>query len=298
MAENSGFFASVGGDRQYTTDFLADWVKSFISNGVYNGELAVTAGDGMTVKIPAGRAWINGYYYHNDSELTLTIDNADGVLNRIDVVVLRWDVNARSITAQVIKGTPASTAAAPAITRTTEQYDLKLAEISIPAGTTAITQSLITDTRLDNDACGIVHGVVQQVDTTTLYAQIQDDLMRFRATNEADFTAWVNGLKDVLDENTAGNLLNLIENHKDDKNNPHNVTAEQIGAETPAGAQAKASTAETNAKNYADETKVSKAGDTITGILTMDGGNAINFGGKFQIAYNSATNSLDITVVG
>lgn len=56
---------------------------------------------------------------------------------------------------------------------------------------------------------------------------------------------------------------------------------------------------EVNAKAVqADETKVSKAGDTITGILTMDGGNAINFGGKFQIAYNSATNSLDITVVG
>lgn len=46
-----------------------------------------------------------------------------------------------------------------------------------------------------------------------------------------------------------------------------------------------------------DETKVSKTGGTITGILTMDGGNAINFGDKFQIAYNSATNSLDITVV-
>ena len=75
------------------------------------------------------------------------------------------------------------------------------------------------------------------------------------------------------------------------------LTAEDVGAETPTGAQAKASTAEANAKNYADETKVSKAGDTITGILTMDGGNAINLGGKFQIAYNSATNSLDITVV-
>lgn len=76
------------------------------------------------------------------------------------------------------------------------------------------------------------------------------------------------------------------------------LTADDLGAETPAGAQAKADAAEANAKNYADETKVSKAGDTITGILTMDGGNAINFGGKFQIAYNSATNSLDITVVG
>jgi len=68
--------------------------------------------------------------------------------------------------------------------------------------------------------------------------------------------------------------------------------------ETPAGAQAKANTAETNAKNYADETKVSKSGDTMTGILTISGSNAINFGGKFTIAYNSVTNSLDITVVG
>ena len=217
MAENSGFFASVGGDRKYNMDFLARWVASFIGNGVYDGELAVTAdGSAMTVTLPAGRAWINGYYYRNDGDMTLAIDNADGVLNRKDIVVLRWDVNARSITAQVIKGAPASDAIAPGITRTVEQYDLKIAEISIPAGTTAISQSLITDTRLDNDVCGIVTGVVDQADTTTLYAQIQDDLARFRSVNEADFTAWVAGLKDVLDDETAGNLLNLITEHKAD----------------------------------------------------------------------------------
>ena len=231
MAENSGFFASVGGDRKYNMDFLARWIASIISNGTYNGELAVTAdGSAMTVTLPAGRAWINGYYYRNDGDMTLAIDNADGVLNRKDIVVLRWDVNARSITAQVIKGSPASSPIAPQITRTVEQYDLKLAEISIPAGTTAITQSLITDTRLDNDVCGIVTGVVDQVDTTTLYAQIQDDLARFRSVNEADFTAWVNGLKDILDDETAGNLLNLITEHKADTNNPHQTTPEQIGA--------------------------------------------------------------------
>lgn len=189
MAENSGFFASVGGDRQYTTDFLAHWIASIIGNGVYNGELAVTAGDGMTVTLPAGRAWINGYYYRNDGDMTLTIDNADGVLNRVDIVVLRWDVNARSITAQVIKGTPASTAAAPAITRTTEQYDLKLAEISIPAGTTAITQSLITDTRLDNDVCGVVTGVIDQVDTTTLFNQYVDWYTTTTGQAETDIEA-------------------------------------------------------------------------------------------------------------
>lgn len=49
-----------------------------------------------------------------------------------------------------------------------------------------------------------------------------------------------------------------VDNHINDKSNPHNVTVSQIGAETPAGAQAKADTAEANAKNYAD---------TIVGIV-------------------------------
>ena len=222
MAENSGFFASVGGDRKYNADFLARWIASIIGNGVYDGELAVTAGDGMAVTLPAGRAWINGYHYRNDGDMALPIDNADGVLNRKDTVVLRWDVNARSITAQVLTGTFSSSPIAPQITRSAEQYDLKIAEISIPAGTTAISQSLITDTRLDNDVCGIVTGVVQQVDTTTLYAQIQDDLTRFRTTNEADFTgwsaeqkaafdAWLQTMKDIPPEDAAAYLQNQID---------------------------------------------------------------------------------------
>ena len=222
MAENSGFFASVGGDRKYNMDFLAHWMASVIGNGTYDGELAVAAGDGMTITLPAGRAWINGYYYRNDGPLTLPVDNADGVLHRKDTVVLRWDVNARAINAKILKGTPSSSPIAPQIIRTAEQYDLKIAEISIPAGTTAISQSLITDTRLDNAVCGIVTGVVQQVDTTTLYAQIQDDLTRFRTTNEADFTgwsaeqkaefdAWLQTMKDIPPEDAAAYLQNQID---------------------------------------------------------------------------------------
>ncbi|QEY33881.1 hypothetical protein FL966_01825 [Caproiciproducens galactitolivorans] len=228
MAETSGFFPDVSGDREYTSDWLAKYIASIVGNGVYNGELAATAdGSAMSVTLPSGRAWINGYHYRNDGDMKLTIDNADGVLNRIDIIVLRWDVNARSITAQVIKGTPASTAIAPAITRTVEQYDLKLAEISIPAGTTAITQSLITDCRLDRLVCGIVTGVIDQVDTTTFYNQIQADLAAFKSGSEADFStwsaqqkasfdSWFAGIKDILDANEAGNLLNLINDHKAD----------------------------------------------------------------------------------
>lgn len=227
MAEQSGFFPDVSGDREYTTDFLALWIASIISNGVYDGDLAVAAGSNMQIVVPTGRAWINGYHYRNNGNLILAIDNADGVLNRKDTAVLRWDVNARSITAQVLKGTPASAAVAPAIVRTVEQYDLKLAEISVPAGTTAITQSLITDCRMDNSVCGIVTGVVDQIDTTTFYNQIADDLAGFKSSNEANFTSWsteqrasfdtwLDGIKDVLDADTAGHLLNLV-NQKPDK---------------------------------------------------------------------------------
>lgn len=217
MAERSGFFPYVSGDSnsEYDTAWLAKYIASFIGNGVYNGDLAVSAdGSTMSVTLPAGRAWINGYHYRNDGALALPVANADGVLNRKDTIVLRLDINARSITAQVLQGTPASSAIAPTIVRTAEQYDLKLCEVSIPAGTTAITQALITDMRLDNSVCGIVTGVISQVDTTTFYNQIAADLAEFKSQNETGFTAWFDGIKDILDSSTAGNLLNMIQTHE------------------------------------------------------------------------------------
>lgn len=220
MAENSGFFRSVNGDRKYSVSFLAKWAGCFVSNGVYNGELAVTAGENMQVVVPAGRAWLgpNGerYKYENDSDKELPIANADGVLARKDTVVLRWDVNERSITAQVLTGEFSSNPAAPAISRTAEQYDLKLAEIHIAPGATAITQAVITDTRLDSAVCGIVTSIVTQVDTSTFYNQIQSDLSQFKAKNQAEFTTWFQSIRDVLDESAAGNLLNMIQTHEAD----------------------------------------------------------------------------------
>lgn len=232
MAERSGFFSYVEGDTnsEYDNAFLAKWVASFISNGVYKTDLAVTAGENMQVIIPAGQAWINGYYYRNDGPLTLTLANADGVLHRKDTVVLRWDVNVRSITARVLQGAPASNPVAPAIVRTAEQYDLKIAEVSVPAGTTSITQSLITDTRLDNSVCGIVHAVVDHIDMTTFYQQIAADLAEFKATNESDFAAWLQTMKDIPPEDAAAYLQNQINDILSDKSDKSALTATTLSA--------------------------------------------------------------------
>jgi hypothetical protein len=221
MALTSGFFPSVNGDRKQTGSFLAQWIHSLISNGVLDGDFAVAAGANMSVILPVGQAWINGYYCRNDANVTLPIANADGILKRKDTVVLRWDINTRDITVQVLTGTLSSSPIAPAVVRGAEQYDLKLAEISIAAGTTVITQAMITDTRLDSTVCGFVTQMIKTIDTTTLFNQLQ----AYMTEHEAQFTAhmaafeaqfgtdvntWFNGIKDILDESTAATLLNMI----------------------------------------------------------------------------------------
>ena len=49
---------------------------------------------------------------------------------------------------------------------------------------------------------------------------------------------------------------------------------------------------------YLNEDLTSHKNDNTRHISPNIPATAITFGGKFQIAYNSATNSLDITVVG
>ena len=239
--ETSSFFNSLSGDRKYKAEDWAAYFASFIGNGVYaNGDLAVSAvtpgqeddedADPMAVKVGAGKAWINGYFYVNTASLPLEIAVADGVLNRIDLVVLRWDLAARTITAQIKAGASASSPAAPALQRDADGYELCLAQVYVQAGATAITQADITDKRLDSALCGLVAGVVQQIDTSTFLTQLEAWMEQYKETAQQDFESWFSTLESVLDENTAANLLNLINAHTEDDNNPHGVTADQVGA--------------------------------------------------------------------
>jgi hypothetical protein len=61
-----------------------------------------------------------------------------------------------------------------------------------------------------------------------------------------------------------------LQNHLNDTNNPHNVTAAQIGAETPAGAQVKADQAEANANAYTDQQLAAHSADTVSHITSAE----------------------------
>ena len=245
MAEKSSFFNSVSGDRKYKAEDWASYFSALIGNGVFPNpatNLQVVPGaSGLTVTVHAGKAWINGYYYNNTDDLTLTLPTSDGSKKRIDRIVVRWSLSDRKISAEVKSGTAATNPSAAVLQRDSDVYELAIADVLVGVAATSITSASITDRRYDSTLCGVVTGTVQQIDTSAFAAQVQS----FLDDSEAEFTTWLNGIKEVLDESTAGNLLNLINTHKADTNNPHQVTAAQIGAASESALAGKADVAHT-----------------------------------------------------
>lgn len=215
--EKFSFFNDVNDDRVYYAEDWARHLKKYFTNGIFNNELNVVANNDMTITIKEGDANIEGYRYTNTGDLVKTIDNADGTLNRIDNVVLRLDLTNRLISAQIIKGTFADKPVAPELVRTSTIYDLRIAKISIPAGTTTITQDLITDTRFITSDCGNVISTVQTPDTENLFIQMQTLFEKQINELNNNFEIWFDSIKNQLDSDAAGNLQNQINNLNSNK---------------------------------------------------------------------------------
>ncbi|NMM65503.1 hypothetical protein HBE96_23270 [Clostridium sp. P21] len=233
--EKSSFFNSVNGDRKYKASDFAEFFNSLVTNGVFpnsNTNLqVVTNSNNMTVTVKPGKAWINGYVYINTDDLILNIDVADGVLNRIDRVVLKLDFLNRQIKAEVKKGNFESTPIAPILQRDLDAYELCIADIYVNKGVISIVQANITDLRMNTSLCGWVNSLIQ-ADTTAIFNQYLDwyntktrqydtdfttwsnaEKTNFEATKEQlekDFIIWFKSVKNTLSGDVAGNLLNII----------------------------------------------------------------------------------------
>lgn len=167
-------------------DFDAADVAAYLAgltSGVFSGDedFPVTAAGGLKVTVGAGRGWVHpsrftGYSITKREADTLTLPLADPSLPRIDRIVMRYDAGARAASLQVLQGTASSTPTAPAISRTELIYDLCLAEITRPAGSTSITTGQITDTRLDEALCGLVRDGVTGIPTDELLAAATSEL--------------------------------------------------------------------------------------------------------------------------
>lgn len=198
MSQHSGFFESrwdetlinpetgtLGDwDLKYYYNQFSEYFSKFFGNGVYYNPdncLKVIANGGMSLLVKAGWAFIKGFWYELDEDMTLSIPANSTAYERTDSVMLRWSVSNRTITLVYLTDeiTP---------TRTDSIFDLKIAEIIVGAGVAEVLGSAITDTRTNQEVCGIVRGLeADSIDTEDLFAQY-----------DAIFNEWFDGIKDQL----------------------------------------------------------------------------------------------------
>ena len=211
MAEHSGFFNGVEYDAVDWRNYFEDIVETGVLDKTASN-LQVRAGSGMNIIVPAGKAWLLGYGYYNDSNKTIQLQTANGTYPRIDSVVTRYDESPPlahpKIETIVVTGTPTSNPSPPSIVRTNTIYDLKLAEVTVKKGATSISQADIKDTRFDATVCGIVKSPASRIDTTNLFAQYDAEFQNFKGQMQAGDIASslqmrVNALTNQLGEMTS-----------------------------------------------------------------------------------------------
>lgn len=194
----AGFYNAVmvdnSPDRTYNATDVNEHLKGLVSdNGIYatiSNACQVTTGTGMKVVVKTGRGKVNNHWFNVESDTTLDIEAADVVLNRIDSIVIKNSETDRKITLEVKKGTLATNPVAPNLTRTESEYEICLANVLVNKNTTAITTSMITDTRPNNEVCGWITGLIEQMDTTTLFNQYQESQSNFINTKTTEYNTW------------------------------------------------------------------------------------------------------------
>ena len=200
----SGFFNSVNGDRVYNADQMSSIFEGLITDGVYEAvgnKLAVQPSSGMTIQIASGRGWCKKHWFNNTTPYQMTLEASDVTLNRWCAVCIKVDTTDSVRDAKpVLKYSEFATdPVRPEPTNTETLKELVLAYVYIRAKATEIKASDITDTRANESVCGWVTGLIEQLNSATLWTQW-----------EAMFRDWFEGLQDLLNENTEAMLVSAL----------------------------------------------------------------------------------------
>ena len=218
------FYNSQGGDRIYDADSFEYWLKKFFTTGVFTGDCQVVANDDTTVTVKPGYTNVEGKVKVFLDDQILQLETAGSTYGRIDTVVIERNDTERDVFVKVITGGYSSDPIPTAPVRENGVYQLVIAQISVAAGATRITQEEITDTRMNSDLCGIVTGAVDQFDFSQFPAQfnawMQNQIEGFSEWSdgmleqyesylddtEAAITAWFDTIKNQLDTDAATSL--------------------------------------------------------------------------------------------
>lgn len=139
-------------------------------------QISATSADN-SISIGTGVGWISnekfwGKVFALKEAETLDLGIADAVYPRIDVVAVQFDAVANETKLIVKNGVPSSTPLMPDIIQTESVYELYLCKVLRPAGSTVVSLSNITDTRLDPVLCGLMADSVTKIDTNLINSQV------------------------------------------------------------------------------------------------------------------------------
>lgn len=154
MSQREFLYGSVAGDRVYDPlSFPRVWAR-LASNGVVTGfgsSLAVVENSppAQNVKVGLGAAFVMGHYFEvYGAPEVLAVGAAHATLARIDRVIIRRSLAARTTALAILPGVAAASPAAPALTQNEAGvYEISLAQILVPAASSSVITSRITDER-------------------------------------------------------------------------------------------------------------------------------------------------------
>lgn len=184
--------------------YTAEDAESYLctrTSGVFSSDnhFAISITDDRQVTISPGLAWINNGDYTgksvlNTENVVIAVPVADGALDRIDRIVLRFDKAMNRSDLLLLTGSLASSPVAPEISRTELVYDLALYDIRVPAASVNIQIGDITSNLLDETLCGLMRDGVTGIPT----AQLQQQVAELMDVLQAQADAMIKELRDEI----------------------------------------------------------------------------------------------------
>lgn len=131
--------------------------------------LIEVSGADNTIFIGKGLAWFSntefwGKVAAQKTKVSLDLEYADPVYDRIDVIALQFDANKNATNLIVKKGEAKTNPTIPSISRTEAVYELYLYAITRPAASLTVTSENVRDLRLDDAYCGLMADSVTSLD--------------------------------------------------------------------------------------------------------------------------------------
>lgn len=202
MAIRSMFFNAIQSgnsyDRVYSAEDFSGYLDKIVGDGVFGdptNNLQVLAQNtpDMSVMVYPGQGWIKGHKFISTEAIVLTADDASSSADRYDSVNFYLDYENREMGIRLVKGEVGGNQPPSLVQTENVFWEYRLGVLKLYAGTAAISQDKITDTR-GTSMCPFVVGLIEQIDASSLFSQWN-----------TQFEAW---FEDIEEQTTT--LINRI----------------------------------------------------------------------------------------